>query len=249
VRHQDLFLEFARLADDSGLETELDTEHNAKVALDWAETYGVLGLTLRKRGRHAWWSDPRGGEGDTVAGSVGEAWDANRALRLYESSMSPEGVDIEAIVPFIPCEHRDVFAATPDSAQEWALKQAINSALDRVQAYCHPHPYRRIGGGRQTGIGYVEGYSFTNLLGAMWLQMLWLVYNREPGRCLNPECRRIISIEAPKQVDQGTKKNARGKYRTRRDKQFCSRRCINRHYYLTKVEPRRRAERVRRPNN
>lgn len=41
----ELFLEFARLADDEGLDTELGTDHNASVALTWAETYGVLGLT------------------------------------------------------------------------------------------------------------------------------------------------------------------------------------------------------------
>jgi hypothetical protein len=41
----DLFLEFARLVDDEDLNAELGTDHNAEVALAWAETYGVLGLT------------------------------------------------------------------------------------------------------------------------------------------------------------------------------------------------------------
>jgi hypothetical protein len=40
-----LFLEFARLADNGGLDAELGTDNNAAVALAWAETYGVLGLT------------------------------------------------------------------------------------------------------------------------------------------------------------------------------------------------------------
>jgi hypothetical protein len=40
-----LFLEFARLADNEGLDAELGTDNNANVALTWAETYGVLGLT------------------------------------------------------------------------------------------------------------------------------------------------------------------------------------------------------------
>jgi hypothetical protein len=41
----ELFLEFARLADDGGLDAELGADKNADVALSWAETYGVLGLT------------------------------------------------------------------------------------------------------------------------------------------------------------------------------------------------------------
>jgi hypothetical protein len=41
----ELFLEFARLADDNGLDVELGADKNADVALAWAETYGVLGLT------------------------------------------------------------------------------------------------------------------------------------------------------------------------------------------------------------
>jgi len=40
-----LFLEFARLADNEGLDAELGTDNNAEVAYTWAETYGVLGLT------------------------------------------------------------------------------------------------------------------------------------------------------------------------------------------------------------
>jgi hypothetical protein len=41
----ELFLEFARLADNEGLDAELGTDKNADVALAWAELYGVLGLT------------------------------------------------------------------------------------------------------------------------------------------------------------------------------------------------------------
>jgi hypothetical protein len=40
-----LFLEFARLVDNEALDAELGTDKNAVVALAWAETYGILGLT------------------------------------------------------------------------------------------------------------------------------------------------------------------------------------------------------------
>jgi len=41
----ELFLDFARLADDKELDAELGTDKNADIALGWAQVYGVLGLT------------------------------------------------------------------------------------------------------------------------------------------------------------------------------------------------------------
>ena len=59
VDYPGLFLEFAQLVEDPGLDTatsdgewlygELETEKNTAVALDWAQRYGVLGLSRKTR--------------------------------------------------------------------------------------------------------------------------------------------------------------------------------------------------------
>src|SRR5215210_2691716 len=50
IRHEDLFLRLAGLPEDAGLEggDQFDTDRNAVIARDWAETYGVLGMTFYK---------------------------------------------------------------------------------------------------------------------------------------------------------------------------------------------------------
>jgi hypothetical protein len=87
------------------------------------------------------------------------------------------------------------------------------------------------------------GWSFTNLLGAMWLQMFWLQTAAEtPQRCKN--CDKIIAYEQPDQPMQGMRANDRSAgYRTRRDKRFCDKMCRDRYHYLTVTKPRRQANR------
>jgi hypothetical protein len=119
-----LFLSFARLADDGGLNDELNTDRNAQVALDWAHSFGVLGLTFDKRTGQG---DPRGGSTDTVSAFAFEACTANKTLRLYEAATRGSGVDVETIAAIAPRKYRGIVAATPAAAREWALDQAANS--------------------------------------------------------------------------------------------------------------------------
>jgi hypothetical protein len=246
AKYDDLFLRFARLADDGVLDDELDTDKNAAVALDWAEDYGVLGLTPAMSPPGAWWGDPRGGVEDTVAAFAFEAWVANATLRLYEAAAVPGGVDVEAIAPFMHIRERGFFTQTPGMARGWALGQVDRNVQYRVARYrCYPHLYRRPVDNRG-----VEGYDFGTLLGAMWLQAMWLLIAENPLQCRNPKCRRIIAFEQPEQVVQGVKKNDRSKgYSTRSDKEYCSKKCFNAHYYEREIKPRRQAKRARRADN
>jgi hypothetical protein len=77
------------------------------------------------------------------------------------------------------------------------------------------------------------------------LQMYFLLTSAPRTLCHSPECNRVITIEesVPAQ-NPGLRKNARGKYKTRTDKTFCSKACANRYHYLTVTKPRRQAART-----
>jgi hypothetical protein len=223
--YEDLFLRFARLPEDAGLEwgDQLDTDQNAAIALDWAKTYGLLGLTLNKpRGKHSRWANPAGGEGDTVAGFAAEAWAAHRALRLYEAATRSEGVDVETIISLTTDPvHRDSLERFPDEAREYALKDVVHEIHDRRPYYSPALYWPETRDRRPTG-EFVQGWRFTNLLGALWLQALWLLTAgpNNQKRCAYPKCNRIIIYEQPEKPSEH-KKGERKPYKTRRDIEYC----------------------------
>jgi hypothetical protein len=240
-----LFFEFARLADDGGLDSastpeELDTDRNANAALEWVSVYGgVLGLTTGERRGRRYWST-RGGKMDTVARFAEEAWIASRVLRLYEAATREGGPDIEAISGFMEEEGMGsheirLLAGTPEAARESALLKVTRDTQEPVARYCYPALYRR---GDHNH--FVQGSGFSNLLGALWLEMFWLILSDDARRCRNPECNRIVPFE-PTPARDWFERNDRGSgYATRTDKVYCSKRCANRHFYLTRTKPRRR---------
>jgi hypothetical protein len=237
VRFPDLFLKFARLADAGGLdgaETKegLDTDGNAAVALQWAHDHGVLGLTLLKKDGSRG-ASTLGGKEETVAAFAHEAWVANGCLRLYEAATA-EDLDLDLIASYMPPRLRSFFPSTPARAREWALDSVAIETQRKVAGNAYPALYGEVG-------RFVRGWDFINLLGAMWLQMFWLLTASEaPRRCRNWECDKIIEYEQPGQPGGFTAKNDRsGGYRTRVDKGLCSKKCANRYYYLTKTKRRR----------
>lgn len=223
-----LFLEFARLADDDGLDEDLDSEKNAQAVLKWARSFGVLGLTRAEGDLKA---DTRGGAGDTVEAFAREAWHAHGALRIYEAATAPDGPDLEILRSYDASAY-GFFSETPARAQEWALRVVASTVQAKVAAGAHPALYAKPRG------GYAQGWDFSNLLGAMWLQKFWLLSTdpNQQRRC--KWCNRVIAFRQPEQPMSGTKPNNRsGGYKTRVDKQFCSDRCRYQHHQL-----RRRAE-------
>jgi hypothetical protein len=56
--------------------------------------------------------------------------------------------------------------------------------------------------------------------------MLYMTEGGTTRRCKKPGCYNLVTFEPPNPFeDPGLKKGARGKYRTRRDKQFCCKAC------------------------
>ena len=80
-------------------------------------------------------------------------------------------------------------------------------------------------------------YGFKNLLGAIWLQMAWLLCADEGiRRCKLPDCFRVIAFEPGEQPPLDAPKGARGKYKTRKDREFCKDRpCKQKYHYRKKA--------------
>jgi hypothetical protein len=121
----------------------------------------------------------------------------------------------------------DDIVGDSEYARRYALKEVMKAVEWVVGETCSPTLYR-------DGDRVAQGWRFGSLLGAMWLQMMWLVTSKDvPRRCAGPGCNRIISYAQPQESwewnDQSSdpwKKNDRSRgYRTRKDKRFCSDNC------------------------
>ena len=226
-----LFLEFAGLPEDAGFDEEPNTEHNKTVVLDWVHSYGVLGVTPPVSSDVGANRMRQGGREDTVSRFVSEALYANATLRLYEAATAQEGPDIDFIQRGMPESRKDEVVQNPVIAKDWALNRIARIVEAYVQDGCYPMLFRQQDG------SYQQTLVFDNLLGAMWLQMMWLLMaTGKSRRCARPGCNKIITYDQHPQpeMDLGPKKNARGKYKTRVDKQFCSPLCRVKNHHQRK---------------
>lgn len=233
-----LFLEFARWPETESMDLKpFESEKNETAAKEWAGIYGVLGLdssrpfavfdtashatadylgvsAVRSRTRN----DGEGGREETVEAFAREAWLANMTLRLYEAATNPEGPDMETIVNYMTDEkealadhlpsERQLHGKTPERARKWALTFVEEVVEDRVRGHVWPIP---VG---DYNDGHKQGWAFDSLLGAMWLQMMWLMLG-QVRRC--EWCGRLLDTDL--EVDAA---GAAGEGRKpRSDKRFC----------------------------
>jgi hypothetical protein len=219
-----LFLEFAGLIEEG--------EITQDVWLDWIERYGVLGFESNELTEDWWWANPRGGPRETLIAFKDAAWQANAILRIYEAATAPDGPDTSVLRDFASKGEshepgmqrlaRFEGEETAPALAEWGLRQAWKIVGHVLAGHCYPELYRL----KET---FDRGWGFKSLLGAMYLQMMWLMTaTDEPPRCKGLNCNRFITIE---QLDQHADASPRKKYRTRNDKEFCSNRCKNRWHY------------------
>jgi hypothetical protein len=206
-RHSSLFLEFARWPEEFSMDIDpADSDKNTEAAREWAEIYGVLGIdppdltvwgdspevieaflgrpgpdSLRDRDNR---NEARGGPKETVERFADEAWVANMVLRLYEAASNPEGPDVDIIIGFMPDQRdgwmdspsvRELYGKTPDTARSWARGVVEEIVGRQVRRRCWTIPI-------WDGSSHREVWTFDSLLGAMWLQMQWLMYG-QPRRC------------------------------------------------------------------
>jgi hypothetical protein len=153
-----------------------------------ADYLGQPALVEAGRGRR---NSARGGQPEeTVANFAFEAWEAHIAWRLYES-VRQEAVDTDSIIEFMSTiDHfeadmtagpslswveRDIYSQDPELTRRWALTVVGDAVNRKIENYCYP-----IIRGDAPG-SYERGWAFKSLLGAMWLQMMFLM--REDRRC------------------------------------------------------------------
>jgi hypothetical protein len=214
----ELFLEFAELA---------DKKVTIEVMLDWISRYGVLGL-----------EDVGGGPNENLQNFASEARKANYLLRTYEAVTAPDGphaIDHAKVAYLAGVRPSVRTTALPADAsmEEKVVAMVADIVRDVVTRECSPELYR-------TEHEYVRGWGFESLLGAMYLQMMQLMTSKEVRRCKGPDCWRIIDFKpGERYAGPGMGKNLRGKYKTRKDKQFCSTNCRVKWRYHNVIKPRR----------
>jgi hypothetical protein len=231
LNYSDTFLLFSRLAEGGPITKE--------VMAEWVEAYGVLGLQKKANG----WGDPRGGPAESLSTFVSHAQDANFVLRLYEAATLPDGPNVEylreRVVAREPTEQYGGEKTSPKELRKLALAYVARTVHQQVSGECFPLLFRRKDG------SFLQGWGFKSLLGAMYVQLMWLMTatGESVRRCL--WCHNVITFRQPEQPsDAGLKKNVRGKYRTRSDRIFCDNddKCKGAYNYHNVQKPSKQAE-------
>jgi hypothetical protein len=155
-----------------------------------ADYLGIPELDDAGRGRRNY---ARGGPPhESVARFAFEAWEAHIAWRLYES-VRKDTVDTDSIRRFMSTidqwdaditsgplsghswVERDIYSRDPEITRRWALAIVDDAVNRKIENHCYPII-------RGDGPGsYEPGWVFKSLLGAMWLQMMFLMH--EDRRC------------------------------------------------------------------
>ena len=97
-----------------------------------------------------------------------------------------------------------------------------------VRNECYPVLYREFNKDTEQTVGFSIGWDFHSLLGAMYLQMAWLMDKGISIRsCKGPGCPFFISYDE-----------------SRRDKEFCSKNCKEKWRYHHVVKPKRQGQAI-----
>jgi hypothetical protein len=217
----DLFLRFARLYGEPDFN---------RAALDFASKYGLpngADEAPAPFGKPGFQTDARNWSLSQFHYEARRAW---VVLALYEAVLNDEDPTVRRLLS----EHSDIEAfgewlfilqMGPAEVQNYALAVGLRCAQDAaeeiVHKYCRQEIIASIDPDIRPSISYETDISWTfdNLLGAMYLQMYWLMTLSDSiVRC--EHCGRIISLGRPH--PEGRKR--------RSDKRFCDDACRQAHH-------------------
>jgi len=165
---------------------------------------------------------------------------ASVALRLYEGATNSYGTDPKAVTNLIHDEPILLMGGvladleTPDVARTKALFLTEDLVANVLRSHAYPDL-------RSNSRGFVSAWGFHSLLGAMFLQMMWLMTGADTDakRCAGPGCPRVIDLAGPPLEAGGgiisAEKNSRGveynpRRKQRRDTKYCSPACKQARY-------------------
>jgi hypothetical protein len=183
-----------------------------------------------------------------VANFAEAAMEVRACLRLYEAAKREGPVNLDelslSIGPLPPIFYKvlESWKRYRSVERPWLYGVIGRTVQERIREHCYPKLTIFTRSGNPSG-RFGLGYGFYNLLGAVWLQMAWLLDSDNETRCKLPDCGRVITIEpgqpAPdsevKDADGRWKSNVRGTYKTRRDIEFCKDRPCRQKYSYRKT--------------
>jgi len=232
LRTPELLLEFADLA---------DKPITAEGIQRWAEIYGLLGLPEHDvvEAIGSWKGYARR---DSVQDFREAAYVMRSALRAYELAIADEPIAGHKPGMYdhsMPSKAMPRWMPRWKGDQQWILAYVAGTVQMGLDEHCYPLITTYTDNGLPSG-RFSLGYGFKNLLGAMWLQMARLLENggESVKVCRLFECTRLIHFStgerAPDEIKL-EKHNARGKYKTRKNKAFCSGNCKSKYSYRKKA--------------
>jgi hypothetical protein len=211
--YPDQFVRFARLLARSNPQTE---DEKLEMVLRWVHDYGILGVegidTVADRKR-------RGGCRERVETFVAEAKRAAFVLDAFESANSG---DLDKMRHCVQTHWVEEIATwLPDK-----IKATLEGNVRRIVGeYVKDDCYRILS---DIPGDFSQYWGFRSQLGAMYLEVMFYILEPEMIRwCKAPDCKNIMTFEAGTSPES-SRKGARGKYRTRSDKVFCSKACAER---------------------
>jgi hypothetical protein len=218
-----------------------------KKVRDWALTYGLLSPPdediVTARDEFMEYKVPHQGRRQSVRSFAETALDVRACLRTYEAITNTEIerdelLSVARLLPrkaFLPYGPR---GSRLGKERSWLLMVIGRLVQMRLEEYCYPLFGARTQNGEATG-DFILTWGFRGLVGAVWLHMAWLLEaeNERVQRCKLRDCLRVIHFEPGEPAeDPGLRRNVRGKYKTRQDREFCKGRgCKQKYHYRKKA--------------
>jgi hypothetical protein len=234
LKTPELVIDFAELA-----EKEITPEDT----LGWGQVYGLLGIpgydTVTTFDGFANWRVNGWGRRESVRRFAEAAREINACLRIYEAVTADEDVDLDKLSSAagpLPLDVLRQWDRREGEERSWLFRILGRMVQTRLNEHCYPQ-FNTYTVGRLAVGKFALSWGFKNLLGAIWLHMAWLLEaeGERVKRCKLPGCLRVIHFEPGEPVaDPGLKKNVRGRYKTRVDREFCKGRACKQKYNYRK---------------
>lgn len=211
----DLFLRFAGL---TRRKVSLN-EAALELMLEWATTYGVLGLDGRSLYH---WGAPRPDYSpkrrESLRSFSEAVWEAARCLELYRAGRLLDGYAAENVLDIYRADGKRLH-----EKKEWARIVVGDIVGARVEADCYPLLLRAVEGEKNSKarywyekktVDFTQGWGFRSLLGAMYFQMmLFMTGGGDWKLCKRPGCYSRVTFNSGKEGGR--------QHRTHIHKEFC----------------------------
>ncbi len=227
LRTPELAVDLANLADNA---------ITPEAVVGWAEVYGLLAPSSEPAVLNSFPDIPDFAFRESVSEFARAAGEVRTCLRTYGALQSDEDLDLEKLSSEVgPLQSE---AIRPEERKQGHERAWLFGVLGRMtQMRLHEHCYPQFNiytrGLYPTG-RFALSWGFHNLLGAIWIQMAWLLESQGSVKfCRLPDCRRVIIFESG-EPSYEISRPGRGKYKTRSDRVYCRDRACKQKYHSRK---------------